>query len=641
MKRSYLVSVCLVISAVLFISFTNSGQPGDYRLNYATNFAGLDERLHILEVGIVQADLTTEAGKQQVRTLIAEARGAMKQVDIWARYLEPQAYRRLNGPLPVEWETEVFEKFEKPYRREGAGLALATTYMDEPRVEKDTLLRLVRAAMTAAQVYGADSITEQLGSYHHFYLCNRLLMLNLAAIYTTAFECPDGARVIPELRILLDGAANTYKAFNKSFPATPLPQEYLARFDSMRAFVAAQPDDHEQFAHYRFIRDHVNPLFVMNQQLVLRYNVISHSLLDYSLNKKATSIFDKKLYNGQNTKGIFLRVTDSLALAEIERIGRLLFYDPILSGNDMRSCASCHKPTQYFTDTQFATPLHFNRTERLARNSPSLINSVYDHLLMVDGKHFTLQNQGKAVIGDHAEMMCKEEDVLKKVMSCKEYRQAFNKMLEYTPQEQSVTIDHIVSAISLYYGKFSRFYSPFDRAMNGGGQLAASEERGFDLFMGKAQCATCHFVPQFNGVKPPYIGSEFEVLGVPADTAFSKLSPDVGRYGINPASETRNAFRTGSVRNAAHTAPYMHNGVFRTLDQVIDMYDAGGGAGRGLEVSNQTLSAEPLHLTAAEKQDLVAFIRSLDEDVVVDAVPEALPRSGIKALNLRKSGGEY
>jgi cytochrome c peroxidase len=159
--------------------------------------------------------------------------------------------------------------------------------------------------------------------------------------------------------------------------------------------------------------------------------------------------------------------------------------------------------------------------------------------------------------------------------------------------------------------------------------------------MSKAQCATCHFVPQFNGVKPPYVGSEFEVLGVPSDTLYSSLSADSGRYSVHPAPEMRNAFRTGTIRNAAHTAPYMHNGVFRTLQQVVDFYDVGGGAGHGLIVPNQTLSSDSLKLTDAEKKSLIAFMKSLDEEIIFEPAPAELPVSGSKTLNNRKSGGIY
>jgi cytochrome c peroxidase len=177
--------------------------------------------------------------------------------------------------------------------------------------------------------------------------------------------------------------------------------------------------------------------------------------------------------------------------------------------------------------------------------------------------------------------------------------------------------------------------------MNSNANIHASVKNGFNIFMSKAECATCHFAPQFNGVKPPYVGSEFEVIGVPQDKEFKNLSPDKGRYEINPAFETENAFRTGTIRNAAKTKPYMHNGVFGDLNEVIDFYDAGGGAGRGLTVVNQTLSSDSLHLTKEEKSDLLAFMQSLTEDVKFEMPPQKLPESKIKKLNTRKVGGEY
>ena len=226
-------------------------------------------------------------------------------------------------------------------------------------------------------------------------------------------------------------------------------------------------------------------------------------------------------------------------------------------------------------------------------------------------------------------------------MSCKEYRNAFKKFVKYTPEDKNPGMSHIISAITYYYADFSNYYSPFDNAMNNNSAVAADARRGFNLFMSKAQCATCHFVPHFNGIKPPYIGSEFEVLGVPADTAYTRLSDDKGRYDVNPAEETLHAFRTATVRNAEFTKPYMHNGVFNTLDQVIDFYDVGGGAGKKLIVPNQTLSSDSLKLTRGEKNDLKAFMHSLNENIIFDTPPAGLPVSSDKSLNNRKPGGEY
>jgi cytochrome c peroxidase len=369
--------------------------------------------------------------------------------------------------------------------------------------------------------------------------------------------------------------------------------------------------------------------------------VVTKNYNDYTLNNNCLSIFDKTLYSPQNSKGIYSLIEDKEVLEEIKQTGRLLFYDPILSANNKRSCASCHKPTEYFTDTTQATAFRFDRKGHLPRNTPSLINVLFNHLIMLDGKHISLQDQGSDVMHNSEEMNNNEQEMVKKVMSCKEYKNALKKFLRYTPEEKVINLNHIVSAITYYYADFSFFQAPFDDAMNNKATLSPGARKGFNLFMSKAQCATCHFVPLFNGVKPPYIGSEFEVIGVPEDTGYFQLSKDKGRYNINPAPETMNAFRTNTIRNAAFTKPYMHNGVFQTLDQVIDLYDAGGGAGKKLPVSNQTLSRDSLRLTIREKSELIAFIRSLDENIIFEAPPASLPESGDKALNKRKVGGEY
>lgn len=632
-----LIFITLALLGGLF-AFTNSNSPTSYAAYYHERLADFEKQQQQLLDGIGNAP---EKEKGKILGEIAKARKSLKGMDFWLRYLEPISYKQVNGPLPVEWETEVFEKFEAPYKRPGAGLTLAELYLDEEQINKDALQELIRASMRAMQVYRADSITKHLSAHDHFYLCNRLFLLNLAAIYTTGFECPDTSRVIPELKDMLKNVYGIYTVFNESFSDKALPANYLELYKQAIGFVAKQENNYLAFDHFTFIKDYINPLFSLNQQLIRDYKVSSKSNVDYSLNKNSASIFSKDLYRGQNPKGLFMRVYDKEALAEIEKIGKLLFYDPILSGNNLRSCASCHDPNQHFTDTLRATSLQFDGKGSLPRNSPSLINAEYNHLIMLDGKHISLQNQTKDVITNKSEMGSDEAEVLKKVLSCAEYKTAFKKFLAHTPTEKEITVEHISSAITTYYSKFSHAYAPFDEAMSRAKPLEASAKQGFNVFMGKAQCATCHFVPQFNGVKPPYVSSEFEVLGVPADSNFKALSADKGRFGINPAIETANAFRTGTVRNAAKTKPYMHNGSFNSLSQVIDFYNAGGGAGRGLEVSNQTLSADSLHLNAGDKKNLLAFISSLTEQIEFEKAPEKLPESKIKTLNKRKVGGEY
>jgi cytochrome c peroxidase len=641
MKRKVILSASAIILALLCFSFTDNSNPKLYRSGYTSRLNHFIKRQEELLALVTKSAWSDSVAVARIKDAIHEVRLEMKTIDFWLRYMNPNQYRKINGPLPVEWETEAFEKFEKPYRREGAGLTLAELYLDEGAPQKDSLAALIKAARTATEDYNADTVTKELSSHHHFFLCNRLYLLNLAAIYTTGFECPDTARIIPELRAMLQSVRSIYTLYNESYPATPISVRYLALYDSAVAFTASQPGTFTAFDHFLFIRNYVNPLFSLNAEMIREYGVVSHSLVDYSMNKGATSIFSKGLYRGQNAKGIFTRIKDSAVLEEITRLGKLLFYDPILSGNNMRSCASCHKPEQYFTDTAIATARAFNGKDFLRRNTPSLINTELNHLVMMDGAHISLQNQARAVTTSPQEMGGDEEAIVRKVMSCDEYRKRFTRLLAYTPQQPEVAFEHIASALSTFYCKFSESNAPFDEAIVGRKALNAQAREGFNVFMSKAQCGTCHFIPQFNGVKPPYVSSEFEVLGVPQDTAFKKLSPDSGRYLINPASETILAFRTGTIRNAARTAPYMHNGVFRTLREVINFYDNGGGAGRGLNVPNQTLNSDRLHLSEHEKNALIAFMESLTEPVERDIAPRRLPHSHIAALNGRKPGGNY
>lgn len=596
--------------------------PSDYQQHFDNQLISLKNELKGIVDELEGKSKLSESEIATVRLKLHKARNEMKNADYLLRYLEPIAYKKINGPLPVEWETEVFEKFEKPYKREGAGLTLAEIELDENTDNQGkSISELINQALKNIEVYQSDSIRQLTNDYHHFYLSNRLHLLNLAAIYTTGFECPDTTRVIPELLEMMRGMQQNYASYNASFPNQTLSADYVKKYQEATEFVANQPTNYSSFDHFAFIQQYVNPLFGMNTQHILGYKVVSRSNNDYSLNKSATSIFSKNLYNGQNTKGLFLRVSDSESLAQLEELGRNLFFDVRLSGDNSRSCATCHNPEEGFTQNNIQSALNMNQKDHLLRNTPSLLNAQYNHLIMQDGAHISLQDQTIAVLTNPDEMNASLTAILKYVKTDDKYKKGFKNLLQFTPQEKEVTIQHVVSAITFFYGKFGKYAAPFDDAMNQKGEITADARAGFNLFMSRSQCATCHFVPQFNGVKPPYVGSEFEVLGTPNDRMYTKLDADVGRHGINPAFETKYAFRTGTLRNAEKTAPYMHNGVFINLDEVLEFYNGGGGVGRGFELENQTLSSDSLRLTVADKSQLTSFIQSLTEQYPITKTP--------------------
>ena len=640
MIKKIFVSYIFLITIILSFSFQKDSDTA-YKSLYDQNISSFVVEQSKLLTLIKETDISDSDSIEKVIAHIEKCRSKLKAADFWTRYFEPIAYKKINGPLPVEWETEVFEKFEKPYKREGAGLTLAEIYLNEEHFQKDSLVSLIQLSAKAVETFKADSITQFLQTPDAFFFCNRLYLLNLATIYTTGFECPNTDRVITELQNMLVDVNKIYEAYNNSFPKFTISQSYLNLFKQTISFVQNQSKDFTEFNHFIFIKDYINPLFALNQQFITNYKFYPKSNLDYTLNNTTQSIFDKSLFFAQNTKGIYSRVKDKEVLHEIDSIGKLLFYDPILSGNNLRSCISCHKSDQFFTDTTSQAALQFNKTDTLTRNTPSLVNAPFNHLIMLDGKLLDLQEQGKTVITNPIEMGSNQGDVLNKVLSCPTYKKAFKKYLKYTPTKNKVSLDHIVSAITFYFGKFSQYYSPFDDSMNKNKPLHEDAINGFNLYMSKAQCATCHFAPSFSGIKPPYIGNEFEIIGVPADANYTTLSNDKGRYEAYPAIETLHAFRTTTFRNAAITKPYMHNGVFKTLEEVINFYDGGGGMGHNLIVENQTLSPDSLDLSDLEKKQLISFIVSLNEDVKFEDPPTSLPSSKNKELKNRKVGGEY
>jgi cytochrome c peroxidase len=171
-----------------------------------------------------------------------------------------------------------------------------------------------------------------------------------------------------------------------------------------------------------------------------------------------------------------------------------------------------------------------------------------------------------------------------------------------------------MNAIGSYVRSLVFLNSRFDEYMRGNrNAMNTAEINGFNLFMGKAKCATCHYMPLFNGAFPPrYMKTEAEVIGVPVSAAKNEIDDDLGRYAIVKVASLKHAFKTPTVRNATRTAPYMHNGVFDSLEQVLDFYNKGGGVGLGMKIDNQTLPFNKLGLTKKETDDIIAFIRTLD-----------------------------
>lgn len=326
------------------------------------------------------------------------------------------------------------------------------------------------------------------------------------------------------------------------------------------------------------------------------------------LRQEAKTLFDADAFNVDAfSPGPAFHIT-----AAKTALGEKLFYDTRLSGTGTRSCATCHRPDLAFTDG-LAKPADIHDPAKLLkRNVPTLINAALQSNYFYDMRALTLEDQTRDVLTNKAEMDGSMSAVIQYVSADKSYQALFATAFPANRKNQ-ITADEVTNALASYVRSLTRLNSRFDEYMRGDTTaLSAQEVHGFNLFMGKAKCATCHFIPLFNGITPPkYVASETEVLGVPRSATDSTLDPDPGYYDVIGVDAYNHAFKIPTVRNIRRTAPYMHNGAYPTLEQVMEFYNNGGGAGLGISLPNQTLPAQKLHLTENEQQDIIAFMKSL------------------------------
>lgn len=310
---------------------------------------------------------------------------------------------------------------------------------------------------------------------------------------------------------------------------------------------------------------------------------------------------------------------------ELIALGRQLFFDPALSRHDRRSCATCHQPSRSFTDGLVRASVDPGRGT--VRNTPTLLNAGLQAFQFADQRVRFLEFQVEDVMQNSREMALPVDAAARKLgqdsVLVARLATALGK-----ERPHALTGQMLAVTIAAYVRSLEAMDSRFDRAVRGDtAALTESERRGFNLFMGKARCATCHFPPLFGGTSPPsYREAEPEVIGVPARPLSQKatIDPDPGVFAVTRAPLHQHAFKTPNLRNVELTAPYMHNGVFRTLDEVVDFYDRGGGNGLGMKLPNQTLPPDSLHLSDQEKDDLVAFHGALTDTAY--STPTAPPR---------------
>ena len=555
-------------------------------------FTALDSCLNYLSK--IDTTKTIEANK----TAFLQSRKWYKKAEPFIIAFDYENYKTLNGPNLLKVEEEAPNDIKKLKPRSFQVIE-EVLLGDEPnnKTLHNTLV-FMNARLPFIKIN--NMIFRQ--SDRHFLRMIRDQIITIATKGITGFDSPILSNSLIEASFNYESLLEILHVYKNAFSDTYLYNDWVREINLTINIL--NNANFEDFDRYTFIKNHINKQLGLINKTAIDWNIKLKT--SYHLNPKSENLFNKDFFNlaGFSSKDVYKNSDSIIAL------GKAIFNDKSLSKNKLMSCASCHISKKGFTDGLKVA--NSNSGKPLLRNTPTLLYSAYQKSFFYDGIAFSLEGQIKHVVENTQEFHTDLFTIEKEINKNPKYNEAFS--LLYL---DGVTNQNIANTIANYERSLGSFNSKFDLNMQGKlSNLTQEEKFGFNLFMGKAACATCHFPPTFNGTIPPkFDETELENLGITKNTDFDNpsLDDDLGRYYLYNSEERKGFFKTSTVRNIELTAPYMHNGAFETLEQVLDFYNLGGGQGLGLEVRHQTLPAVNLELEKKEISAIIAFMKTLTD----------------------------
>ena len=596
-------AVAITVLAVAGIAATRDPRPAAATVAFARYATALDQ----LDANLARLDSSVVTGKDSahVAAALRETRAMYKSVELFVEYYGgPSLARELNGPPIPKAEDEDPEHSLAP-----VGLQVFEAALQQPS-DARRLIGYMRTAVASLRRVGADTMPGDA----YLFDAMREEIARVATLGLAGFDQTTASDPLVDASNALGGVLSAFAPYRSRLARRDA--RVLARLDS--AFDAAitqlQSASIAHFSRLDFISHHVQS---MAHALAAAQQALAIGAPDRprAWSARSASIFDSAAFDPM----FFAALDAPWPTPALAALGRDLFFDTRLSPSGTRSCATCHDPARAFTDGHARAPLlPGHAARRPARNTPTLWNAALQPALFADNRVRTLEDQAADVVGSAAEMGGSLADAALRIAQDSVLVRRFARSFGASP-DTALTARTLRLALAAYVRTLTALSSRFDRAVRGDREAMTSDERaGFELFMGKARCGTCHFAPLFNGATPPTLSeSEPEVIGVPAPASrhHPPIDPDSGRFNVRRIDQHLFAFKTPTLRNIALTAPYMHNGVYATLEEVVDFYDAGGGHGLGIALPHQTLPTDSLRLTREERRDLIAFLRTLTDTV--------------------------
>ncbi len=537
--------------------------------------------------------LNLEIPSEERKEYYKEARKYFKMMEPILAYSDKNNYKSLNAPniIQVKGEESQDTRVINPI-----GFQVIEENLYEEEIDTVTLTRAINVTSDRLKLI-KENISLKLKDYHIIWLL-REQIVRIATTGITGFDSPVLSQSLLESKYSYSTLIEIVKMNENKFKSKELKDKFIQSISD------AQKDldhDFDTFDRFTFIKKHTDNQLKLLVEVQKDWNV--KFPFEMALSNTLTTLFSK---DALNINYFSDQLSDTTNLAQKVEFGKELFNDKSLSKDYSMACATCHVKELAFTDGKKT----FDKNQ--TRNTPTVAYSAYQQAFFMDARAGSLEGQVVGVVKNHNEFNMSMDSVVNRVQQNDTYKNKLEKL--YNNKRIDYNIRH---AIASYIRSLNPFNSKFDKNIRGEENTLTQEEQlGFNLFMGKAMCATCHFAPVFNGTVPPnYTDTELEFIGVPAttDTINAQLSPDLGRYELFKTPERKHFFKTPTVRNAGVTAPYMHNGVYANLEEVMNFYNIGGAVGLGIENDYQTLPFDNLSLTTEEIEALIAFTKTLTE----------------------------
>ncbi len=539
-----------------------------------------------------------DTDEKRLQEKFNQLRNTYKKMEWAIEYFLPHSARFINGPALPEIEFEEHTVLDP----EGLQVLEELLYPYQPE-NKTEIVRNLKLLINKTGAIKTNFETISINRDQVFDAL-RQEVFRISSLSIAGFDTPLSGNHLRELPYALE----SLKYFLQSISHKTENENYTkitSIIDSAKN-ILKNNNDKDLFNYADFIADYLNPLGteLLNFKKIEGIKDIE---VTTALNKNAANFYSKNAFN----PNAFAPGKNFEMSNEKAQLGKQLFTDNLLSKNNDRSCSTCHVPEKAFTDGREKS-LSLEGAP-LSRNTPSLNYSAFQHGQFWDMRQADLEGQSSDVITNKEEMHGDLKAILVKINAHPDYAKAFKNIYK----TGKVETWQLQNALASYIRSLPKFNSNFDEFMRGNkNALTSNQKQGFNLFVGKAKCATCHFLPLFNGTVPPnFTKTEQEVLGTAENANNKKLSGDLGRGKFHATVESlQHSFKTPTLRNINKTAPYMHNGGYQTLQEVMHFYNKGGGKGFGLKVENQTLPEDQLYLSEHEINQLIDFMKSLDDN---------------------------